>query len=404
MRPQKPLGRSRLIAPAAVTAIIAVLGAGFWFAAQFQSSAQHEANAKAPSPGPVLAEVTHGTLAEEMRFTGHVGPSLQTPVTLLPIPETSIAVVTGHPLEAGASTTSGQLLTEVNGRPVFGVHTPFAFYRDIGPGDRGPDVEALQIALAARSYPVKPDGRYGAETAAAVRRWYRDSGYDAASRSTTDTEKDRQGGGDAPVTSPSPMPSTGEYVPLTELVAIPTSSARVVQGVQIGQRVAEEGRPDLILGSADLVVTVVVSVAELGDVRAGDDATVSVDGAEIVGVVGDITPTATAEPDAGSPSAAEDSGAASDVTFVVTPATSLPASASRAQVTVIEEIVAEDALIVPVLAVSDRGRGKSVLRTQQDDGTIMEVPVTVLGSVHGEVAVKPTEDRALEAGDRVVVG
>lgn len=77
MRPQKPLGRSRLIAPAAVTAIIAVLGAGFWFAAQFQSSAQHEANAKAPSPGPVLAEVTHGTLAEEMRFTGHVGPSLQ---------------------------------------------------------------------------------------------------------------------------------------------------------------------------------------------------------------------------------------------------------------------------------------------------------------------------------------
>ncbi|MCB8045400.1 hypothetical protein JM654_18445 [Microbacterium oxydans] len=86
------------------------------------------------------------------------------------------------------------------------------------------------------------------------------------------------------------------------------------------------------------------------------------------------------------------------------PKAALPGSAGRARVTVVKQIVAEDALIVPVLAVSDRGPDKTVLTKQQADGTLFEVPVTVLGTLQGEVAVEPLDEGALKTGDLVRVG
>lgn len=410
--------RSRAFVLAGGLAIVLALGAGFWFAAQFQSSAQQEANAKAPAPGPVFAEVTQGSLAGEVSFAGQVGPSTQTPVTVTPVPNASLAVVTGHPLEAGATASSGQVLTEVNGRPLFGVQSPFSFYRDMGVGDRGPDVEALQRALAARSYPVTADGRFGAETSAAVTRWYRDSGYEPTTRSTpadkttpgeTPKPEDRDVAARAPAPAPAPAPEG--YVPVAELVAMPTTTAQVVQGVQVGQRLAVEGQPDLILGSADLVVTITVPATDLGDVVAGDAATISIDGVTVEGTVGAIPApgAANAAPVAEEPApqgAAEDPGSeqAAEVSFAVVPTSPLPAATGRARVTVTKQIVAEDALIVPVLAVSDRGAAKNVLTKQEKDGSLVEVPVSVLGTLQGEVAVAPLKPGALTVGDRVRVG
>lgn len=86
--------RSRWIVVIAVVLIVALIGAGFWFATQFQSSAQQEANAKAPAPGPVFAEVAKGSLDGEVGFTGQAGPSTQTPVTVLPVADASLTVVT----------------------------------------------------------------------------------------------------------------------------------------------------------------------------------------------------------------------------------------------------------------------------------------------------------------------
>jgi hypothetical protein len=404
--------RSRAFVLAGGLAIVLALGAGFWFAAQFQSSAQQEANAKAPAPGPVFAEVTQGSLAGEVSFAGQVGPSTQTPVTVTPAPTASLAVVTGRPLEAGATASSGQVLTEVNGRPLFGVQSPFAFYRDMGVGDRGPDVEALQRALAARSYPVAADGRFGAETSAAVTRWYRDSGYEPSTRITA---ADKTTPGETPepedrdVAAPAPAPEG--YVPVADLVAMPTTTAQVVQGVHVGERLAIERQPDLILGSADLVVTITVPATDLGDVVAGDAATISIDGVTVEGTVGVIPApgAANAAPVAGEPTpqgAAEAPGSeqAAEVRFAVVPTTPLPAATGRARVTVTKQIVAENALIVPVLAVSDRGAAKNVLTKQEKDGSFVEVPVSVLGTLQGEVAVEPVKPGALTVGDRVRVG
>jgi hypothetical protein len=398
-------GRSRWIIAIAAVSVVCVISAGFWFASQFQSSAQQEADAKAPPPGPVLAEVTQGSLAAEMGFNGEVGPSTQTPVTVVAPPDASLAVVTGRPLEVGATASSGHVLTEVNGRPLFGVHSPFSFYRDMGVGDRGPDVAALQTALAARSYPVKADGRFGSETAAAVARWYRESGYDAPTRSPTVVEPDDAEEGDGAKDTGTTPPPTEGFVPVTEIQAMPASTAQVVQGLKVGQRLAAEGQPDFILGSADLVVTITVPVSDLGDVVAGDVATITVDGAEVEGTVGDIRSSeAAAESSEAETPGEQEASAAPEVTFTVMPKTPLVVSTGRARVTVVKQIVAEDALIVPVLAVSDRGPDKNVLTKKQADGTFIEVAVAVLGTLQGEVAIEPVEQGALEPGDRVRVG
>ncbi|MFB4350548.1 peptidoglycan-binding protein [Microbacterium sp. CR_7] len=396
--------RSRWVVAIAAMSIVSVIGVGFWFATQFQSAAQQEADAKAPAPGAVLAEVTQGSLAAEVGFTGEVGPSTQTPVTVVAPPDASLAVVTGRPLEVGETASSGHVLTEVNGRPLFGVHSPFAFYRDMGVGDRGPDVAALQSALAARSYPVKADGRFGSETAAAVVRWYRDDGYEAPTRVSTVAEPDGAEDDDGARDTSTPPPPTGGFVPVAEIQAMPASNAQVVQGLKVGQQLAVEGQPDFILGSADLVITITVPVSDLGEVVAGDMATISVDGGEVEGTVGDIrSPDAAETPETETPGGQAGS-AESEVTFTVLPKTPLPVSTGRARVTVVKQIVAEDALIVPVLAVSDRGAHKNVLTKRQQDGTFIEVAVTVLGTLQGEVAIEPVEQGALAPGDRVRVG
>lgn len=402
--------RPRLLVLIAGVAIVALLGAGFWFAAQFQSSAQQEANAKAPPAGPVFAEITQGSLVGEVGFFGEVGPSTQTPVTVLPIPDASLAVVTGRPLNAGSTAASGQVLTEVNGRPLFGLQSAFSFYRDMGVGDRGPDVEALQVALSARSYPVSPDGRFGTETARAVTRWYEDNGYAAPTRTAAAPEKAAPVEGEKPPENSAPAPASEGYVPVTEILALPSASAQVVKGVQVGQHLAVEGEPDIVLGSADLVVTVTVAASEVGEVVAGDPATISIDGADVEGTVGEIRPagagaaSGAADAAEGSNSGAEQGDAAPEVTFAVTPATALAASTGRARVTVTKQIVAQDALIVPVIAVADRGSDRNILTVLQADGTLVEVPVTVLGTLQGAVAIETITPGALKAGDRVRVG
>lgn len=396
--------RSRWFVVIAVVLIVALIGAGFWFAAQFQSSAQQEADAKAPAPGPVFAEVAQGSLAGEVGFTGQAGPSTQTPVTVLPVADASLTVVTGRPLETGATASSGQVLTEVNGRPLFGVQSAFSFYRDLGVGDRGPDVEALQAALVARSYPLNADGRFGGETATAVKRWYQDNGYEVPTRSAAAAEKTSQGEGEKSADPTEKAAAAEGYVPVAEILAMPSASAQVVQGVQVGQRLAAEGVPDFILGSADLVVTITVPVTDLGDVVAGDAAVISIGGTEVEGTVGDIRTSGSADDSNETGSSGDAEQAAPEVTFAVVPKTALPVSAGRARVTVVKQIVAEDALIVPILAVSDRGPDKNVLTKQQADGTLVEVPVAVLGTLQGEVAVEPLDEGALKAGELVRVG
>lgn len=61
-------------------------------------------------------------------------------------------------------------------------------------GTHGPDVEKLQASLNRLGYDVKPDGRFGSETAAAVRHLQRSSGVsdDGVVGPTTNAVIERQ--------------------------------------------------------------------------------------------------------------------------------------------------------------------------------------------------------------------
>ncbi|MEX8032566.1 peptidoglycan-binding protein [Microbacterium sp. 20-116] len=404
-----------------------MLGCGWWLATLFQSPEQLEANATAPSPGPVFSIVAEGSLAEEHTFTGKIGPSSTMEVNLLPAPDAAMTVVTGRAIGEGDIVSNGGVLIETNGRPVLLAQAPFPFYRDMGFGDQGPDVEALQRALSSAGYSVQADGRFGVGTAQALQSWYKDAGYIAPTRPRPEGEPSRSSrsstadtGANRDVTADSsdaksnltpleaPKVIADAFMPVAEVVGMTTSSAKVLRSVPVGTRVAVSGTPDIVLGSSEVVVSVSAAAADVTKIVEGDTATISLANGEIQATIGAITPSVAGKSqvsskDAAAGTAGDDVDA--DTTFLVIPRSALdvPTGATQARVTVVKNILPEQALLVPVLAVTDRGSGNTVVHKRQQDGTLAEIPVRVLGSLNGQVAVAASAD-SLVAGEEVRVG
>lgn len=76
--------------------------------------------------------------------------------------------VTSSACAAGGGIESGHVVASLNGRPVLGLHSAVPFYRDIGPGVAGSDVDALRVQLKAMGFDVQEKGPYGADLRAAV--------------------------------------------------------------------------------------------------------------------------------------------------------------------------------------------------------------------------------------------
>ena len=64
----------------------------------------------------------------------------------------------------GQTVESGKRLLSVDGKPVIALHTDTPLYREIGAGDTGPDVLALQQELARLGYNAEGNGTYGWRT------------------------------------------------------------------------------------------------------------------------------------------------------------------------------------------------------------------------------------------------
>ena len=162
----------------AVTAAcsVAAVGAAFGLGT-FVESPWEEAVANSQRDPLVTAPVEKRTLDSDVtdvqgRYSA--GSTLAVPAPALDVP----AVVTRQVVRKGETVHSGSVLAEVSGRPVIGLATPFRLYRDLAPGDEGPDVAALQDALRALDlYQGRSDGAYGAGTAGAVKALYSSRGY-----------------------------------------------------------------------------------------------------------------------------------------------------------------------------------------------------------------------------------
>jgi peptidoglycan hydrolase-like protein with peptidoglycan-binding domain len=311
---------------------------------------------------------------------------------------------------AGDTVRNGRLLAAIDGEPLFALSGNVPAWRDLAPGESGPDVRELQRALAALGYYGNGDtaGYFGAATEYAVSLYYEHLGYTP--------------------------PSTGG-VPAADVVFLPSLPATVV--AVNGAAGQQPGQPFLELAArGSLSLTGELPPAYASQVKAGLKATIfdELTGIRAAGKVSELgTPTTTvptgtvvdigsAPSSAGSAGSAADSGSASSsssassgssgssgaeafIPVNIRPSKPLAArlNAENVLVTVETGQTAGPVLTVPVAAIVTTASGRSYVTVVGGHGKKAGVAVTPGMAENGYVQVTPLAHGALAAGDRVVV-
>ncbi|MFF2039525.1 peptidoglycan-binding protein [Kitasatospora sp. NPDC058170] len=171
--------RRRVLALVALGAALLAVG-GLGAASLVKSPAERAAQAAPPPNSLITAPVTSQVLNRSVPARAVVYPPAQ--YNIVPSsasPDVTQLYVSKLAVKTGDAVTSGQLLAEVSGQPLFALDGPVPAYRDIKPGSSGPDVTELQNALAGLGYSLRSDdkGVFGPGTAQAVTEFYRRLGY-----------------------------------------------------------------------------------------------------------------------------------------------------------------------------------------------------------------------------------
>jgi hypothetical protein len=414
---------------AALLAIGGLIGSSF-----VKSPQQIAANTAAPPPTATTAKVVSQVLTSSVQMRGVVYPGTQYDV-YPSAPESDSAASgtgsTGSPaggsaagggsagsvyisrldVAAGRTIANGEQLAEIDGEPMFALTGRVPAWRDITPGESGPDVAELQKALASLGYYDGGDtpGLYGAATEDAVALYYTHLGYTP--------------------------PSTGG-VPLTDVLFLPSLPAKVI--AVNGARGQQPGQPFLELAArGSLALTGELPPAYVGQVKAGLKVKIydEVTGIHATGTIADVGTATTITPigaivDVGGGSASAAAGAAGStgsgstgtsgsgssggatnpggtpfIPLTVNPSKPLPAALNGENVLVTVETGRTEGpvLTVPVAAVVTTGSGTSYVTVAGVAGKQTQVAVTPGISENGYVQVTPVRGGRLTAGDSVVV-
>lgn len=76
--------------------------------------------------------------------------------------------VTSSVCASGGEIESGHIVASLSGQPALGLHSAVPFYRNIGPGTVGADVDALRAQLKSMGLDVEEKGPYAADLQAAI--------------------------------------------------------------------------------------------------------------------------------------------------------------------------------------------------------------------------------------------
>ncbi|GAA5766385.1 hypothetical protein Aros01_02884 [Streptosporangium roseum] len=161
-----------------------IAGAGWAVGSRLRSPADEASARRPPKPSLVTAPVELRRLTSTVTVSGTLTYGSPLPVTLAG----TVGGAGGNGGAGGAGGTpqrvttapkpgpirAGQVLMQVNGRPVFAMEGKKPMYRPLVPGTEGDDVKQFQRALR-----VKVTGVFDAATVAAVKRWYAKRGYKA---------------------------------------------------------------------------------------------------------------------------------------------------------------------------------------------------------------------------------
>ena len=363
----------------------------------------------------------------------------------------------------GDTVANGQVLAEIDGAPMFVLTGSVPAWRDLTPGESGPDVAELQQALAALGYGRGGDasGYFGTGTEHAVSSYYEHLGYpvpttgattaqavDAAEKAVTADKIQVSQAEVGPSTSQSEQQLSadrsqlsadesalsaaeavnGPEVPQGDVVFLPSLPSTVIalNGV-VGQ---QAGSPFLELASGgSLALTGQLPPSYASQIKTGlavkifDEAT-GLSATGTVTAVGQPTenvPTGTTVTMGGSTggsgsagnsnagsSASGSSANTSSALFVpvtVNPASPLPAAMNGHNVLVtVETGQTEGAVLtVPVAAIVTTASGASFVTVVGAGGKQTTVPVTAGMSDNGDVQVAPTTPGSLTVGENVLV-
>ena len=396
---------------AALLAVGGLIGASF-----VKSPQQLAADTAPPSATVTTAAVVSQVLTSSVQMRGVVYPSTEYDVYATapsssgqgssPTGGSSATVyISKLKVVTGDTIRNGQQLAELDGQPLFALAGPVPAWRDLAPGESGPDVAELQNALASLGYYDGGDtaGYFGSATQDAVDLYYEHLGYTA--------------------------PSSGG-VPAADVVFLPSLPAKVV-GVN-GAAGQQPGQPFLELAArGSLALTGELPPAYAGQVKPGLKVSIfdEVTGIHATGTVAGLGTATVTVPagtvvDIGSSSSASSSSATSDssnnssssgsssssgeTTFIpltVRPSAPLAAALNGENVLVTVDTGQTEGpvLTVPVAAVVTSASGTSYVTVVRGHGTQANVPVTPGISENGYVQVTPARPGALAAGDRVVV-
>ena len=276
---------------AALLAIGGLIGASF-----VKSPQQIAADTAAPPPTATTAKVVSQVLTSSVQMRGVVYPGTQYDVYPSAPESDSSASGTGSAaggsagggsadggsagsvyiskleVAAGRTISNGKQLAEIDGEPMFALTGRVPAWRDITPGESGPDVAELQKALASLGYYNGGDtpGFFGTATEDAVALYYEHLGYTP--------------------------PATGG-VPLTDVLFLPSLPAKVV--AVNGAKGQQPGQPFLELAArGSLALTGELPPAYAGQVKAGLKAKIydEVTGIHATGTVADIGTATTITP------------------------------------------------------------------------------------------------------------
>ena len=414
---------------AALLAIGGLIGASF-----VKSPQQLAADTAAPPPTVTTATVVSQILTSSVQMRGVVYPATQYDVYASAPSSDSASPAGSGPAVGGSSggtgsaaagsgavyisrldvatgdtIGNGRLLAEIDGQPLFALTGRVPAWRDLTPGESGPDVTELQQALAALGYYGNGDtpGFFGPATEYAVSLYYQHLGY---------------------------TPPASGGVPAADVVFLPALPATVV--AVNGARGEQPGQPFLELAArGSLALTGELPPAYGGQVKPGLKVTIydEVTGIHATGTVSSLGTATTVTPigavvdigggpasasatgsasagaagaaGAGGSGGAGSTGAAPFLSLAVHPSTPLaPAlDGENVLVTVQTGQTEGPVLTVPVAAIVTTASGTSYVTVVRAHGRQTEIPVTPGISENGYVQVTPVKPGALARGDRVVV-
>lgn len=399
-RPRRALIASGLIAATAAVS----LTAGWLLATTFQSPAQIEAQSQPPPASIITAPVEYGDLSRSISVRARVAYTSQASVVLS---SDAAAVVTGAPLRQGDTAAPGQVVAEINGNPVFLLPGAFPYYRDIRPGDTGPDVTAFQRGLISAGFDVDADGVFGARTRAGLEWLYKRGGYpaplasDASEQSpsgaavgetrtnrppSTQSNRPSASAAESDPTQPSAPPTARvPYLPRSAVAVAPALPAVVTAAPGVGAVPADGSVLGLASGEVRVVASVTPDTAT--QITRGGSATIA-----NLGTTAEVSSVGTV---------AKDDGTV-DVELSVAD-DALKAEVGRdVLVDLVLGAPTDKALIVPTRAVIIRG-DTAVVRVLDGNGTTREVAVSETASALGRSMVDPTTPDSLKEGDAVIV-